>query len=122
MYFAAVDGPSETVRSLLEHGAHPNPRDAEDTTPLWHAARRGNLAMVKMLLETGADPHHTCKRGFHPLDVAEAFGHTEVKQAFLEDPRVDLVSLKPASEEWYQTGRSSTTFARSKYPESPFHT
>ncbi|KAJ5999959.1 hypothetical protein N7481_000368 [Penicillium waksmanii] len=121
LYFAASQGTSEIVRSLLEHGAHPDPRDLEGETPLWHAAKRGDLAMVKMLLEAGADPNHTCKRGCHPLGAAETFGHTEVKQALLESARVDLGSLKPVPERWHKNRRMYRTLAPNR-PKSPFHT
>ncbi|KAJ6083522.1 hypothetical protein N7467_007657 [Penicillium canescens] len=121
LYFAASQGTSEIVKSLLEHGAHPDPRDLENETPLWHAAKRGDLAMVKMLLEAGADPNHTCKRGCHPLGAAETFGHTEVKQALLESARIDLGSLKPVPERWHKGRRMYRTLAPNR-PKSPFHT
>lgn len=121
LYFAASQGTSEIVRSLLEHGAHPDPRDLEDETPLWHAAKRGDLAMVKMLLEAGADPNHTCQRGCHPLGAAETFGHTEVKQALLESARIDLGSLKPVPERWHKGRRMYRALAPNR-PDSPFHT
>jgi ankyrin repeat protein len=121
LYFAASQGTSEIVRSLLEHGAHPDPRDLEGETPLWHAAKRGDVAMVKMLLEAGADPNHTCKRGCHPLGAAETFGHTEVKQALLESARIDLGSLKPVPERWHKGRRMYRTLGPNR-PKSPFHT
>lgn len=121
LYFAASQGTSEVVKSLLEHGAHPDPRDLENETPLWHAAKRGDLAMVKMLLDAGADPNHTCKRGCHPLGAAETFGHFEVKKALLESGRIDLGSLKPVPEGWNKGRRMYRTLAPNR-PMSPFHT
>jgi uncharacterized protein len=67
-----LDGPG-LIRKLLEHGANPNARlktgplkrhhDAgstlnfrEGTTPLMRAARPGDVAAMKLLLDAGADP------------------------------------------------------------------
>jgi uncharacterized protein len=45
------------VRELLAHGADPNIRDEGDNAfPLHFAAERGELAIVKLLIEHGADP------------------------------------------------------------------
>jgi uncharacterized protein len=45
------------VRALLERGADPNIRDEGDNAfPIHFAAERGNLAVVRLLIEHGADP------------------------------------------------------------------
>jgi uncharacterized protein len=45
------------VRTLLERGADPNIRDEGDNaSPIHFAAERGDLAVVKLLIEHGADP------------------------------------------------------------------
>ena len=45
------------VRTLLERGADPNIRDEGDNAfPIHFAAERGNLAVVRLLIEHGADP------------------------------------------------------------------
>src|SRR5262245_8262011 len=45
------------VRALLERGADPNIRDeGDDAMPLHFAAERGDLAVVTLLIEHGADP------------------------------------------------------------------
>src|SRR4029450_10464423 len=42
---------------LLEHGADPNIRDeADNAFPIHFAAERGNLSIVTLLIEHGADP------------------------------------------------------------------
>jgi ankyrin repeat protein len=46
----------EVVRTLLERGADPNIRDeGDDAMPLHFAAERGDLEIVKLLVEHGAD-------------------------------------------------------------------
>jgi len=53
----ASTGPfPETVTILLDRGAKPNVVDSDEHfTPLMHAAAEGNLAVVKVLIEYGAD-------------------------------------------------------------------
>lgn len=43
------------VREMIEGGRDVNVREAEDLTPLIAAVRVGNLEMVKLLVELGAD-------------------------------------------------------------------
>ncbi|MGL5874618.1 MAG: ankyrin repeat domain-containing protein [Xenococcaceae cyanobacterium] len=43
------------VRKMIENGCDVNIREAEDCTPLIAAVRVGNLEMVKLLVELGAD-------------------------------------------------------------------
>ena len=52
---AVGDGDLECVRKWIEVGANINAKDASGKTPLILAAKVGNLALVKFLLESGAD-------------------------------------------------------------------
>jgi ankyrin repeat protein len=45
----------EVVRLLLEKGAEPDSKDNGGRTPLSWAAKRGHEAVVRLLLEKGAD-------------------------------------------------------------------
>jgi uncharacterized protein len=70
-------GHEAVVRTLLERGASPNIRDEGDNAcPLHFAAERGDLAVVKLLVEHGADPIGAGTT--HDLDVlgwAVCFGY-----------------------------------------------
>lgn len=52
-------------------------------TPLHHAARAGDAAMVRLLLENGAEVSARCGLGETPLHHAAYWGHPEVAQELL---------------------------------------
>ena len=56
--YAANAGQDEVVRTLLAHGADPNAKDKQSSTPLMFAAQGGHTQMVRMLLEPA--PTRTC--------------------------------------------------------------
>ena len=60
---AATMNNVEVARLLLANGADPNTPDDSGFTPLLQAAANGDrsAAMVKLLLEHGADPNATCR-------------------------------------------------------------
>lgn len=59
-------------------------RDRFERTPLFWAARKGNLPAVKALVELGADVNAKDMAGWTPLHVAASRGHKEVLQFLLE--------------------------------------
>lgn len=64
---------------LLNHGADPNIRSSEcQETPLFPAARHGNVWMVKMLLDHGADPNIRNKDGLTAYMFAAVTGAGDV--------------------------------------------
>jgi len=80
----------DTVRLLLEHGADPNAllkkpilqrqhtfgdgTLAAGATPLLRAAKSGDIALVRVLLEAGADPKLTLPNGTTALMLAAGLG------------------------------------------------
>jgi ankyrin repeat protein len=73
LHYAASD-PSEVsasmVRLLLLHFAYIDAESPNKTTPLMMAARYGNDATVKLLLEEGADPLLRNEQGLSAIDFA----------------------------------------------------
>jgi ankyrin repeat protein len=56
LYHAVADGSAADVRRFLAAGADPNENEeAGDVTPLMCAAARGDLEIVRVLVEAGAD-------------------------------------------------------------------
>ena len=67
------------VRLLLEHGADPNQRRGDGTTPLHGAAWRGLARVVQELVDAGADRSLVAVSGTHQgetaADTAVSQGH-----------------------------------------------
>jgi ankyrin repeat protein len=88
-------GHDEIARFLLDRGAHPrwDEPDADHGTCVHHAAIRGNLDMVKLLLEHGADPDE----GIDSTSSAAVFAATPEIRALLESLTADL---NPYETDW----------------------
>lgn len=64
---AVIDGKAEKVKSLLNQGSKiPDPREGQ-LSYLMEAANAGNVEIVKVLLEYGADPSHEFWNGWTAL-------------------------------------------------------
>lgn len=72
---AVNSGKLKVAAVLLAAGADVNAADAEGNTPLLHAVVNGNYAMVKLLLEQGADPTRPNHSGRRAADCSH---HTAI--------------------------------------------
>jgi ankyrin repeat protein len=84
---AAGEDSYDAVAALIELGFDVNARPR--TAPLHEAAMRGNIPIIELLLEHGADPNvHDTGYDATPAGWAEHFGHTEAQEllAALERP------------------------------------
>jgi len=102
LYYAADGGNQYMVEALLDRGAPtepvaPDPAGmisavANGFSPALHpAAERGDVLMVRLLLEHGAQPDSRCCDSDTALGYAAAEGHVEVVRLLLEagaDPDV----------------------------------
>ena len=57
LHYAAANGNKDAVILLIRHGASVHNLDQFDSTPLIEASRHGHSAVVKFLLELGANPN-----------------------------------------------------------------
>ena len=91
LFLAAANGQEGCCRLLLEHKADFTLRDKHGHTVLEVAARTGNLNIVRMLVDAGADLgapfYYGC--GSTPLQAAIESGSQELVQYFL-DQGVDV--------------------------------
>jgi hypothetical protein len=81
----ASDDPSadafDVVRELLRFGALPNEVDSEGRTALHRAAERGNMAVVDLLVRSGADLN--ASRSVGNFANGETVEHTPILRAYM---------------------------------------
>ncbi len=81
LQIAAMKGWTEMAKLLLSAGARSVINEKDDIwyyTPLHHAAEQGNKALVKVLLENGADIEIKDDQGRTPLRIAKEKGHKDI--------------------------------------------
>jgi len=85
LWDAARAGDEARVTAALDTGADVNARSRYGATALTFAADRGQLPIVRLLLQRGADPNaQDTFYKMRPLDMAVMNGHTEVAVLLLE--------------------------------------
>ena len=76
---ARADRRPEIVRLLIAHGSPVDGRGSPaGHTPLHEAAFNGDLALVRLLLDSGADRSVRTAEGDTPLDIARKHNRAEV--------------------------------------------
>jgi ankyrin repeat protein len=117
----------DLVKALLEHGANPNTQltknlpgrsgmDSGDVTldqgatPLMRAARAGDHAAIRILLEHGADPKLTTKDGNTAFLFAAGVGYRDKNTRGSEKEALEgLKSLAALTPDWYQQNSKGET-------------
>lgn len=106
----STEGVLDTIKTLLDRGANPNPRIKEETevhqgmtalwlkeegaTPLLRAALCGDLTVVKLLLAHGADPLIPTFDHTTPLMVASGVGWADgMLHEYSADQTLEVVKL-----------------------------
>ncbi len=83
----------DSVRTLLYSHVDANERNYAGVTPLSVAAEKGNLAIVKLLVNVGgADVNLSSSFGVTPLIAASAAGHTDVVKFLIDNGANSTVS------------------------------
>ena len=73
------------VRELLDSGVDPNTRDINGDTILLFASSRDRIEIVKLLLQSGAEPNLVnTYSGSTPLHLASSYGYTDIVRLLLE--------------------------------------
>jgi ankyrin repeat protein len=83
----------EAVARLIQSGAEVDRRGAQRMTALMGAASNGQLDVVGILLEAGADRKMRCDSGDTALKLAGSAGHQEIAQL--------IESHKPGWQSWF---------------------
>jgi hypothetical protein len=81
LYFAAIGGDLEIAKRLLDGGADVNAK-AESAAPIHGAVMGGSAAMVRLLLEQGADPSLPDYKGRGARQLAEDMGRPALAALF----------------------------------------
>lgn len=85
IYMAAIQGDLETVKSFIERGSwDPGRPDGNGLTPLSCAIEGGNVEIVRLMVEQGADVNEIDARLMTPLEVANKAGKSEIAQVLKE--------------------------------------
>ncbi len=77
LHRAVIAGDIEGVRTHLSGGAPVDGRDGQGWTPLMHAANKGYVLLVEMLLRSGASPDVRAADGATALFIATINAHPE---------------------------------------------
>jgi len=92
--WAAGAGATNTLRSLIAHGANLEATNRAGLTALGNAAANNQPAAVARLLEAGADPNHADAEDVAPLHAASLYGSVEMGRALIaKGARLDAVGL-----------------------------
>eukprot|EP00300_Choanocystis_sp_HF-7_P016924 c19574_g1_i3.p1 GENE.c19574_g1_i3~~c19574_g1_i3.p1 ORF type:complete len:219 (+),score=23.65 c19574_g1_i3:159-815(+) len=89
LHIAAGNADSESMRTLLAHGAHVDGPTRDDELPMHAAAKSGSPEPIKILHEFGADANPRRQDGRTPVSLAAEVGSAEAIQA-LYDCGADL--------------------------------
>lgn len=83
LILAVMNGRTEAVRILLDHGASVEPRDATDLIPLCLASSGGHTEIVRLLLQNGAKIVSNAE-GLYPQALAARAGHADCVRLLVE--------------------------------------
>eukprot|EP01029_Cantina_marsupialis_P013999 TRINITY_DN310001_c0_g1_i1.p1 TRINITY_DN310001_c0_g1~~TRINITY_DN310001_c0_g1_i1.p1 ORF type:complete len:469 (-),score=91.58 TRINITY_DN310001_c0_g1_i1:651-2057(-) len=95
IFTACRDGKIDLVKGFIESGKYSiNSTDADDATPLHHAARNSQIHVCEYLLEIGSNIDAIDSFGCTPLHLAGGWGNTDTVQFLLNKNANNLVENK----------------------------
>lgn len=114
LHYAAALGRQGRVRQLLKQGVSTEVKNEFARTPLYLAAKRGELEVVALLVQHGAKVNARESRGgYFPLHIAAGFGQVDVVRYLLKhgaqvDPRTyygDTPLMEAVYNTWHKDNR-----------------
>jgi ankyrin repeat protein len=121
LYYAVTqNAPIEKLTALLQQGIPADPPQDKHATPLAVAAGQGNLPVVKLLIQHGADPNRKLEKNtgdrqfdfaqWTPLATAASGGHEDVVSYLIQNgAHPDADTLKLALYCFYHRGQRAPT-------------
>ena len=84
LHFAAQANSAVVTKTLLSAGAATELKDSYGNTPLFRAvfASHGDGAVIRLLLNAGADPHAANLSDITPLSLAKSIANYDITQFF----------------------------------------
>ena len=80
LHYACTNGHLDIALFLLDKGAAVDAPSPNETTSIMMAIRAGNIQLVRLLLDRGADIRIRNQQGYSAIDVAELFNQEEIQK------------------------------------------
>ncbi|KAJ5092845.1 hypothetical protein N7456_008706 [Penicillium angulare] len=82
-HLAAMKGSAQALKTLMKYGFEPDMPDGRGDTALYYAIRDGTYAVVKILLNNGADPHQKMRDHLTPASLAISLKRISIVELLL---------------------------------------
>jgi len=106
LHYAVFNGHDKLARDLVARGAEVNARSPNGSTPLMLAAREGREDLIKVLLESGADPKSKNDWGDNALVLAMRYDHYRAGK-MISTPEEFAIAVKAPKETFGAVTRSA---------------
>ena len=107
LHYAVFNGHQELAHFLIGRGAEVNARSPNGSTPLMMAAREGREDLIKVLLESGADPRPKNDWGDNALTMAMRYDHYRIGK-MIASPEEFEIAVKAPKESFGEASRSAS--------------
>jgi ankyrin repeat protein len=114
---ASFYGQREIAKALIDAGAKVDDSAGQERiTPLMWASQRGHVKLVKLLLDSGANPNQVDAGGSGPLHRAVFLGNSDIVRMLIErgaNPSVRILA-PPNNNKFVHVGDTPLTIAKRK--------